>query len=72
MGLGCCTATGSLWSSVVGTCEGGSPRTKRCSRRGRNKAGERAGRKNVSLVIYRTAPTVIRIGDPQFVFGVGL
>jgi hypothetical protein len=34
------------------------------------KAGDTAGKKDVSLVIYRTAPTVVRIGNPQYVFGV--
>jgi hypothetical protein len=34
------------------------------------KAGEVAGKEVVSLVIYRTAPTVIRIGNPQYVFAV--
>lgn len=36
-----------------------------------DKAGEEVlGRKEIKLPIYRTAPTVIRIGEPQYVFGV--
>lgn len=35
------------------------------------KAGEKAGNKGVSLIIYKTAPTVVRIGQPQYVFGIG-
>lgn len=35
------------------------------------KAGDKIGKDNVSLRIYKTAPTVVRIGEPQFVFGVG-
>jgi len=34
------------------------------------KHGKQDGRKEVRLPIYRTAPTVIRIGDPQHVFSV--
>lgn len=34
------------------------------------RAGEAAGVKEVILPIYRTAPTVVRIGDVQYVFGV--
>ena len=33
--------------------------------------GEVLGNKEAKLIIYRTAPDVIRIGDPQHVFGVG-
>ena len=33
------------------------------------KAGDTAGKKDVSLPIYKTAPTVIRIGETQYVFG---
>jgi hypothetical protein len=32
------------------------------------KVGDRALKKEVRLAIYRTAPTVIRIGEPQYVF----
>ena len=35
------------------------------------KAGDKARNKDVSLIIYKTAPTVIRIGQPQYVFGLG-
>jgi len=35
------------------------------------KAADKAGNKDVSLSIYKTAPTVVRIGDPQYVFGIG-
>lgn len=36
------------------------------------KAGGKDGRKGVSLPIFKTAPTVVRICDPeQYVFGVG-
>ncbi len=35
------------------------------------KAGEKAGNKDVSLIIAKTAPTVVRIGETQYVFGVG-
>lgn len=34
------------------------------------KYGDKVGNKIVELVIYRTAPTVIRIGEPQYVFAV--
>jgi hypothetical protein len=35
------------------------------------RVGEKAGKKDVSLPIFKTAPTVVRICDPdQFVFGV--
>jgi hypothetical protein len=34
------------------------------------KAGEIIGKKRVSFPIYRTAPTVVRIRQPQFVFAV--
>jgi hypothetical protein len=34
------------------------------------KAAEKEGNKDVKFRIYRTAPTVIRIGEPQYVFGV--
>ena len=34
-------------------------------------AGAKIGRKDVSLSIYKTAPTVVRIGEPQYVFGIG-
>jgi hypothetical protein len=33
------------------------------------KAGDNSGKKEVSLTIYKTAPTVVRIGEPQYVFG---
>jgi hypothetical protein len=33
--------------------------------------GEVLGNKEAKLIIYRTAPTVVRIGDPQYVFGIG-
>lgn len=36
------------------------------------KAGEQPGNKVVILVIYKTAPTVVRIGEPQYVFGIGM
>lgn len=32
------------------------------------KAGNKAARMNVAFPIYRTAPTVIRVGQPQYVF----
>lgn len=32
------------------------------------RAGDFAGRENVRCPLYRTAPTVIRLGDPQYVF----
>ena len=37
------------------------------------KAGKTEGRKDVSLAVYKTAPTVVRIGrnDGQYVFGIG-
>jgi hypothetical protein len=36
------------------------------------KAGDKPGNKEVSLKIYRTAPYIIRIGEPeQYVFSVG-
>ena len=35
------------------------------------KAGDKPGNQAVSLVIYKTAPTVVRIGEPQYVFGIG-
>jgi hypothetical protein len=35
------------------------------------KAGETKGKESVKLRIYRTAPTVVRVGEPQYVFGVG-
>jgi hypothetical protein len=35
------------------------------------RAGDQRGKKEVRLPIYRTAPTVIRVGDPQYVFAVG-
>ena len=34
------------------------------------KAGDQDGNKDVSLRIYKTAPTVVRIGEPQYVFGI--
>ena len=34
--------------------------------------GEVLGNKETKYHIYRTAPTVVRIGEPQYVFGVGL
>ncbi|MFO0843853.1 MAG: hypothetical protein U0797_15895 [Gemmataceae bacterium] len=34
------------------------------------KAGNTDGKKDVSLPIYRTAPTVVRVGEPQYVFAV--
>lgn len=34
------------------------------------KAGDKAGREKASYSIYRTAPTVVRIGEPQYVFAV--
>lgn len=33
------------------------------------RAGATAGNANVTLPIYRTAPTVVRVGSPQYVFG---
>jgi hypothetical protein len=33
--------------------------------------GEVLGNKEAKLPIYRTAPTVVRIGEPQYVFAVG-
>ena len=39
---------------------------------GTDRAGEEVlGRKEARLPIYRTAPDVVRIGEPQYVFGVG-
>ena len=35
------------------------------------RAGETKGKESVELPIYRTAPTVVRVGEPQYVFGVG-
>jgi hypothetical protein len=35
------------------------------------KAGVQAGKKDVSLSIYKTGGTVVRIGEPQYVFSVG-
>jgi hypothetical protein len=35
------------------------------------KAGEKGGKENVTLFIYKTASTVVRIGEPQYVFSVG-
>ena len=35
------------------------------------KAGEMSSKKEVNLVIYKTAPTVVRIGEMQYVFGIG-
>lgn len=35
------------------------------------KAGDLAGSKEVNLSIYKTAPSVVRIGEPQYVFGIG-
>ena len=35
------------------------------------KAGEAKGKESVKLRIYRTAPTVVRVGEPQYVFAVG-
>jgi hypothetical protein len=35
------------------------------------KSGDKAGKKEASLVIYKTAPTVVRIGEVQYVFGIG-
>src|SRR5262245_9411662 len=32
------------------------------------KADDKAGKKDASFPIYRTAPTVVRIGEPQYVF----
>ena len=34
------------------------------------KAGDQKGRDEVKLRVYRTAPTVIRLGEPQYVFEV--
>ncbi|AMV25785.1 hypothetical protein VT84_15415 [Gemmata sp. SH-PL17] len=35
------------------------------------KVGDKAGKKDVSLPVFKTAPTVVRVCDPdQFVFGV--
>ena len=34
------------------------------------KAGDAKGKESVKLPIYRTAPTVIRIGEPQYVFAI--
>lgn len=36
------------------------------------KYGDKDGNKDVNLAIYRTAPTVIRIGEPQYVFALVL
>jgi hypothetical protein len=36
------------------------------------KAGDRTGNKAAFFPIYKTAPTVVRIGEPQYVFGIGL
>jgi hypothetical protein len=39
---------------------------------GTDRVGEEVlGRKESRLPIYRTAPDVVRIGEPQYVFGVG-
>ncbi|MEI8383178.1 MAG: hypothetical protein WCJ09_23875 [Planctomycetota bacterium] len=35
------------------------------------KAGDKAGGKEVKIRIYKTAPSVVRIGEPQYVFGIG-
>jgi|GEM_PF-2267097 len=35
------------------------------------KAGDTSGNEEVSLFIYKTAPTVVRIGELQYVFGIG-
>lgn len=35
------------------------------------KADDEAGRKEVNLRIYKTAPSVVRIGEPQYVFSIG-
>jgi hypothetical protein len=35
------------------------------------KAGDTSGNKDVCLIIYKTAPTVVRIGKVQYVFGIG-
>jgi hypothetical protein len=35
------------------------------------KAGEKGGKEDVTLFIYKTASTVVRIGEPQYVFSVG-
>jgi hypothetical protein len=35
------------------------------------KAKDKPGKKQVSLVLYKTAPTVVRVGEPQYVFGIG-
>ena len=35
------------------------------------KAGDVKGKESVKLPIYRTAPTVVRVGDPQYAFAVG-
>ncbi|MEY2613501.1 MAG: hypothetical protein RL069_2313 [Planctomycetota bacterium] len=35
------------------------------------KAGDKGRNKEVSLSIYKTAPGVVRIGEPQYVFGIG-
>ncbi|MBP3957119.1 hypothetical protein J8F10_17785 [Gemmata sp. G18] len=36
------------------------------------RAGDKAGKKDVGLRIFKTAPTVVRVCDPdQFVFGAG-
>ncbi|MGE0821819.1 MAG: hypothetical protein AB7G75_34295 [Candidatus Binatia bacterium] len=34
-------------------------------------AGEKKGKENVTLFIYKTASTIVRIGEPQYVFSVG-
>ncbi|MFO0811816.1 MAG: hypothetical protein U0796_01260 [Gemmatales bacterium] len=36
------------------------------------KAGKQVGKKEVRLHLYKTAPTVVRIGEPQYVFAIGL
>ncbi len=35
------------------------------------KAGSQAGKKKVTLDIYKTGGIVVRIGEPQYVFSVG-
>lgn len=34
------------------------------------KFGKKAGKKECTLTIYKTAPSVIRIGEPQYVFAI--
>jgi hypothetical protein len=34
-------------------------------------AGEKIGKAEVALTISKTAPSVVRIGDPQYVFAIG-